>query len=253
MFLLEHLMQRASIRRYQKKEPTMEVVEKIVQAGQHAPFSSQLYSVLLSRNGSHPFGAPLLFTLCADIHKLERIMEERNWSIASNDLSLLLFALQDVLLAAGQMVIAGEALGLGSCFLGEAPYKAEKIRDTYDLPPRVFPIVQLVMGYPDEKPSPRPRYPLHFVLFEDQYPQFSHEQIQEAMEVMDEGYLKQNYYENLGTMIDLQGDKEETFTFDNYSWTEHIARKWGQWLQDEKELLRQLEICGFHIGKRSQE
>jgi hypothetical protein len=39
----------------------------------------QLGSVLLSRDaGRNVFGAPLLFTICVDIHRMEKIMELRD-------------------------------------------------------------------------------------------------------------------------------------------------------------------------------
>ncbi|MDD2717741.1 MAG: hypothetical protein PHW04_17780 [Candidatus Wallbacteria bacterium] len=43
---------------------------------------------------------------------------------------------------------------------------------------RVFPLVQLVMGYPDENPPVRPRYPLNFVLFEGKYPDITDAQLE---------------------------------------------------------------------------
>jgi hypothetical protein len=46
--------------------------------------------------------------------------------------------------------------------------------------------------------------------------------------------------------LEIEG-REETFTYDNYSWTEHMGRKWGQWLADPGELLEQLAACGFEI------
>ena len=70
---------------------------------------------------------------------------------------------------------------------------------------------------------------------------------------MDEGYLAQDYYHKLKAKIRLEGDREETFTYDNYSSTEHSCRKLGQWDPDPKELLEQFEKRGFYItGKRHQ-
>jgi len=242
------MLNRKSIRKYTDELPPNEVIRSIVRAGQQAPFASQLYSVLLSRKErGHPFGAPLLFTICVDFHKLELFMAKRNWKVVTNDLSLLLFGIQDASLMAENMVIAGESLGLGSCFLGSAPYRAEKIIRKYNLPKRVFPLVQLVMGYPAENPPPRPRYHMKFVLFEDEYPKLKDEQIKKAMKEMDEGYLAQDYYRNLNAKIPLEEDREETFTFDNYSWTEHISRKWGQWHTSPKKILEQIEKCGIYI------
>jgi FMN reductase (NADPH) len=246
--IIQAMLDRKSIRRYTKESPPNDVVASIVRAGQQAPFASQLYSLLLSRNRKKiPFGASLLFTICVDFHKLELVMSKRNWRLVTNDLSLLLFGIQDASLMVENMVIAAESLGLGSCFLGDTPYRAEEIIKEYKLPKRVFPLVQLVMGYPAESPPPRPRYPIEFVLFEDKYPEFSEEVLSTAMKQMDDGYRDQNYYRKANLKIPLEENRKETFTFDTYAWTEHISRKWGQWFSSPKDLLKQFEKCGFHI------
>lgn len=246
--MLEH----RSIRKYLGRVPSDEVVRTIVSAGQQAPFATQGYSVLLSRDRkNNPWHAPLLFTICVDFHKFEHIMAQRKWTLAMNDLALLVFGVQDAAYVAENMVIAGRSLGLGSCFLGSAMYRAGKIAEEYSLPERVFPLVQLTMGYPAEDPPPRPRYPLEFVLFEDKYPELSENTVLKAMRKMDEGYLAQDYYRKANYMIPLKGNRRETFTFDGYSWTEHISRKLGQWDRDPKTLLVQLEKRGFNIAGRT--
>jgi len=90
---------------------------------------------------------------------------------------------------------------------------------------------------------------MEFVLFEDEYPELSEEMISKAMTEMDEGYLAQDYYRKANYKIPLEGNREETFTFDNYGWTEHISRKWGQWLASPKDLLEQFAKCGFLLTK----
>ena len=245
--VIETMLKHRSVRKYTRQKPTDETIQTIVRAGQQAPFASQLYSVLLTRKKA-PFGAPLWFTICVDLYKLERFMKLRGWEVVTNDLSLLFFGIQDAAYMAENMVVAGESLGLFSCFLGAAPYQADKIARNFNLPPRVFPLVQLVMGYPAEQNPPRPRYPLSFTLFEDRYPELSDEQVTEAMQVMDEGYLAQDYYLKMKAKIRLENGKPETYSYKDYSWTEHISRKWGQWYESPQELLVQLEKRGFKIG-----
>ncbi len=246
--VIEQMLARKSIRKYTDREPTDEVVETIVRAGQQAPFAAQLGSVLLKRDrDSTPFRAPLLFTVCVDAHRLELIMAKRGWKTRTNDLSLLLFGIQDACYMAENMVMAAESLGMGSCFLGGTPYKADKVAERYRLPPRVFPLVELAMGYPAEDPPPRPRYPLFFHLFEDEYSDPDEAGLAEAMRVMDEGYLSQDYYRKANYMVPLQEGREETFTYDDYSWTEHMGRKWGQWLGSSDQLVTQLAARGFDV------
>ncbi|MCX6031568.1 MAG: nitroreductase family protein [Chloroflexi bacterium] len=244
--VIESMLNRKSVRKYSDQKPTDEVIETVVRAGQQAPFASQLCSLLLSRKKA-PFGAPLWFTFCVDMHRMELIMAKRGWTVVANDLSMLLFGIQDAALMAENMVIAAESLGMGSCFLGMTPYRAGRIQKQYNLPKRVFPLVELVMGYPAEEFPTRPRYPLEFTLFEDKYPELTDAMTENAMRVMDEGYLAQGYYRKQKAKIKLEVNREETFTYGDYSWTEHISRKWGQWLSDPKELLDQMEKCGFAI------
>jgi FMN reductase (NADPH) len=247
--VIQTMLNHRSVRKYTKQKPDDETIQAIVRAGQQAPFASQLYSVLLTRKKA-PFGAPLWFTICVDFYKLERFMKVRGWEVVTNDLSLLFFGIQDAAYMAQNMVVAGESLGLFSCFLGGTPYYADKVARDFKLPERVFPLVQLVMGYPAEEFPTRPRWPLWFTLFEDKYPEFSDEQVKKAMQVMDDGYLSQGYYVKQRAKIRLETDRKETFTYENYSWTEHISRKWGQWYEDPQELLDQLEQRGIHLTSR---
>jgi FMN reductase (NADPH) len=138
-------------------------------------------------------------------------MAKRNWNKVMNDLFLLILGIQDTSLLSENMVIAAESLGLGSCFIGDTPYYANEIIQNYKLPKRVFPLVQLVMGYPAEDPPIRPRYPLHFTLFESEYPRLEEDVIMNAMRVMDEGFLNQDYYRRHKAKIPLEVDREESY------------------------------------------
>lgn len=246
--VIETLMGHRSIREYEDKELEDEKIEKIVKAGRQAPFVSQMYSVIMERDKEDlPFGAPVRFTICVDINKLEKMMEKRDWEIVTNDITLLLFGIQDASYMAQNMVVAAESIGLGTCYLGSPIMTAKNLKEKYDLPDKVMPLVQLVIGYPAEDPPTRPRYPLDYVLFEDEYSELSDRDIEEAMETMDEGYLEEDYYRKLDAMISLTGGEDDEFTYDDYSWTEHISRKWGQWYEDEEKQAEILEACGFDI------
>ncbi|HHE37543.1 MAG TPA: hypothetical protein ENL20_03095 [Candidatus Cloacimonetes bacterium] len=246
--VIETLLNHKSIREYSEKEIPDGMIRTIVKAGQQAAFAYQSYSVLLSREKEkHPFKAPLYFIVCVDLNKIGKIMEKRNWQIATNDLSSFLFGIQDAAYFAQNMVIAAESLGLGTCYIGSVPYFADKIAKDFKLPKKVFPLVGITIGFPAENQPTRPRYPLDFVLFEDEYLKLDEKKIDEAMQEMDEGYLAQDYYKKANFMVKLIGERKETFTFENYSWTEHISRKLGQWDPSPEKILEQLKKCGFDL------
>jgi len=254
--VIDTLMNRRSVRKYKPEKPSREVIETIVRAGQQAPFASQLYSLIFSTEGKIAFDAPLWFLVCVDAHKLERFMQVRGWKVVTNDLTLLLLGMQDASYMAENMVAAAESLGLGSCFLGEGSMSASRVRrlvKKHRLPRRVLPMVELVMGYPDEDFPPRPRYPLEFTLFEGAYPELSDAAVAGAMKTMDEGYLAQRYYERLKARIRIESGAPETCTYETYGWTEHISRKWGQWSASPDELLNAFEECGFTFEREEKD
>lgn len=244
--VVDLLLKHRSIRKYEDKKVPDDIVETIVRAGQQAAFAYQAYSVLLSRKKEkHHFHAPLYFVICIDFHKIGKIMETKNWKVIMNDLSFMLLGMQDAAYMAQNMVIAAESLGLGTCYIGSVPYYADKIAERLKLPQKVFPLVGLTVGYPAENPPTRPRYPLEFVLFENEYPELDEDAINKAKKEMDDGYLSQDYYRKLNAKLGLIGNKEETYDYDTYSWTEHISRKLGQWEPSTNKLLEQLEKRGF--------
>jgi nitroreductase len=244
--VIDTMLAHRSVRTYTDETPSDEVVETIVRAGQQAPFAYQCYSVILSRDAEkNPFNAPLLFTVCVDLHKFEQIMEKRGWKRVSNDLFSVLFGVEDASYMAQNMVVAGRSLGLGSCFIGAPLGHPEPFVKKYKLPPKVYPIVQLAMGFPAEDTPTRPRYPLAFTLFEDEYPELTDGMIEEAMKTMDEGYINQDYYKSKNIMIPT--GEEETCTFETYGWTEHISRKLGLWAGSTDEQKEQMRKCGFEV------
>lgn len=247
--VIDVMMNRRSIRKYREDQPSDEVVETVVRAGQQAPFAMQMGSVLLSREiERNVFSAPLLFTICVDVYRMEKVMEKRGWKRKASDIYTLIFGIQDAAYMAENMVIAAESLGLGSCYIGAAPLMTKEIRELYDLPDRILPLVMLTMGYPAEDPPVKPRYPMGFHMFEGEYPRFCDDVISEAMEKMDSGYLSRDYYRKANLMIQLREGMEETFDFNSYSWTEHISRKLGLWGEEPEEILKNMKLCGFSIS-----
>ncbi|MDD8040729.1 MAG: nitroreductase family protein, partial [Thermotogota bacterium] len=238
--VIDTLMKRRSVRKFRKQIPDDETIETIVRVGQQAPFTSQLYSVIFGTEGDYGFGAPLWFLICIDAYKLERYMRLRHLEIEVDDLSLLLLGIQDASYLAENMVIAAESLGLGSCFLGEGsinPYRVRQLTRLLNLPPRVLPAIELVMGFPDEDRPIRPRYPLAFTLFENGYPELTDTEVIEAMSAMD----------------GAGSEKQTQFAADPSHWTEHIVRKWCQWSPSQEDLLEALSERGFHVGKPTDE
>lgn len=255
--LFEVINNRRSIRKFLDKEIDDETIKKILKAGFRAPFAYQCCSVVYTRNkekisklrrmGIYPT-TKLLVIFFIDFNRMDKMLKQRGHSYDFDDSFLLWLGVQDVALVSENVILAADALGLGSVLLGGAPIMVEQIIETFNLPPKVFPVVGLCLGYPDPNHlmDVKPRFPLKYSAFEDQYLDYSDEEITECMKAMDEGYITQGYYIKLGAKIPLR-KKEDTIDLEKYSWSEHISRKISQGMWSEISLLDILRKQGFDL------
>ena len=248
------------MRKFSDKTVPAEILTEILQTGIRAPFAAQLYSILYTRDKEKMKGlrigvystTPLLLIFCTDFRKIKSIIHSRGYKYDYDDLMLLWLAIQDAILVAENVILAAEAYGLGSVLLGAAPLQADKIQAAFKLPEEVFPVVALCLGYPEpetfEETDIRPRYPLKYTAFEDEYQDLSDGELKECMRAMDDGYLTQGYYMKLKAKIALEKG-EDKIGWDKYSWSEHQSRKYSQGIWYGERLLSILERFGFKLIK----
>ena len=203
---LKTIFNRKSIRKFKHQKVPREIIEQIVRAGQRAPTACKMQSysfiivsdtnkkreILLATVRHLPTRkfmaeAPLWIMICTDFARQLKLF--KLLGIKTNQL----FGggrpgVIDATLAAENMVLAAEALGLGSCFVGTVWTAPKRIAEILNLPKNVLPIVLLCIGYPNETPSLRPRWPLEAVLHENEY-------------VMPTEQLMREYYEKTNKQL----------------------------------------------------
>lgn len=249
---------RRSIRKFADKEVTKEVLKQILTAGFRAPFAAQLCSIVYTsdkekmkkfkRIGVYPT-TQVLMIFFIDYDRMEKIIKARGYENIFDDSMSLWLGIQDAALVIENVILAAEALGLGSVLLGAVPQRADTVSEVFNVPQRVFPVVGLCLGYPEPSVETeiRPRFPLKYSAFEDEYKSLDETEINECMKSMDEGYITQGYYIKNKAKIPLPKDAEDTIDYDEYSWSEHISRKhlrkgWG-----DKNLIDIIRAHGFKI------
>lgn len=77
-------------------------------------------------------------------------------------------ALQDTVIAAQNAAIAAEAVGLGSCYIGDIIENAEGVAQLLDLPPYTLPLSMLVLGTP-AKARPATPHPVENLVMPERY------------------------------------------------------------------------------------
>ncbi|ACZ32099.1 nitroreductase [Xylanimonas cellulosilytica DSM 15894] len=161
------------------------VLPTLVAAAQSAPSSSnlQLWSVVavtdaarkdriatVAGNQEHVREAPLLLVFVADTARAGVLGGDVELEGAQYLESTLVGAV-DAALAAQNAVVAAEALGLGTVYLGAVRNDVEAVAAELGLPPGAVPVVGLVVGHPDPARPARvkPRLPQSAVLHHDTY------------------------------------------------------------------------------------
>lgn len=112
-----------------------------------------------------------LFVFVADQHRNAWLRERAGADLAPLETAnLFLTAVEDVLLAAQNMVVAAESLGLGTCYLGSILGEPRRVISALRLPLRTFPVLGLLVGHPAQAPQLKPRLPLAVTTGVDAYP-----------------------------------------------------------------------------------
>ncbi|WP_047998647.1 NADPH-dependent oxidoreductase [Lactiplantibacillus herbarum] len=75
----------------------------------------------------------------------------------------------DTLLAAQNLVATAESMDLGTVILGSILNDPMQLIKLLNLPPLVFPICGVIVGYPDQQPQLKPRMPQDLMSFENTY------------------------------------------------------------------------------------
>ncbi|MEI7596040.1 MAG: nitroreductase family protein [Bacteroidota bacterium] len=189
---MKTILEHRTIRKYKSTPIDQTTLNIILEAGSRASTTGnmQVYSIVVTKDeelkkqlcGIH-FGqkmveqAPVVLTFCADFNRFNKWCKQRDAEPGyDNYLSFFTGAI-DALLAAQNVCIAAESLGLGICYLGTTTYQADKLVDLLKLPAGVVPVTTVVVGYPEETPGLTDRLPIRAVVHNEVYQDFSNEEI----------------------------------------------------------------------------
>lgn len=184
--VFETMLHRRSIRRYEFRQIEEGALQQILQAGLYAPSAGGRQGVIfavcqeqevnerlgkIKRANSHPRMAagnsyvsreqPSI----ADDPRLTNAFYDAPTVITMFAPKNFLFSAEDCALAAENMMLAADALGIGSCYIGQGwvafadPYGQEILKQ-WEIPSDHYAVMQLLLGYPregDKHPTAKPR------------------------------------------------------------------------------------------------
>ena len=203
---IKQLHARKSVRAFTDEPVSAQDELAILEAACQAPTAGnqQLYSIIVARSQQQKDAlakscdnqhfiakAPLVLVFCADVRRwYEAFVADATAEPREPGMGDALLAVVDATVAAQNAVVAAEALGLGSCYIGDILENAETQRDILSLPPYVMPACMLVIGHPKQqqlsRTKPR-RFELETVVFEDRYRTQEADEVTEAIAYKNEG------------------------------------------------------------------
>lgn len=222
---LATLLSHRSIRAYLSTPLPPGTLETLITGAQSASTSSNLqtWSVVavedanrkqqlseLAGNQAHIRTCPLFLVWLADLARLERIAKSRELPHEGLDyLEMFLMAAIDAALAAQNAVIAAESLGLGTVYIGALRNNPKGVARVLSLPPNVFAVFGLCVGYadPDVNVAIKPRLSQSVVLHRETY----------KLDELDEGVSSYNE-----VMKEFYNSQQMSIAGD---WSEHSSKR----------------------------
>lgn len=214
-------------------------------AGQRAPTSCgvQFYSFievddmrkrreiveLIGRNRALE-SAPTWIFVCCDAARPTMMFEVLKIDCYLGDVTRLIHSLIDASLAAENMIVAAESLGLGSVFTIYHWKALGEISRLLSLPVGVFPILLLCIGYPDETPPLRPRWSTNIVHHRNKYRLPTREAMLRDYARSNQSLARMDYF--IGDVCNLA-----------QHWQKKFLKK--QMVVREKKLRMELQRLGF--------
>jgi nitroreductase len=185
--VLETIINHRSVRGFLPDALPAGTLELLVAAAQSASTSSnlQLWSVVAIEEPSHKArlatlaggqqfirDAPLLLVWLADLARIDAIAAEHQQTVeGTHYLEEFIVGLVDAALAAQSALIAAESLGLGGVYIGAMRNLPEQVAEALKLPPHVFAVFGLSVGWPDPAKTTdiKPRLSQRVVLHRETY------------------------------------------------------------------------------------
>ncbi len=182
----ETLLQRRSIRRYEREDIPEEALALIYKAIQNTPtsYNGQQFSVidvsdqavkeqLYELTGQKQIKTCNRFLVfCSDYYKIKTIADAKGIEMPPfyDTLDGFTVGTVDAALAMMSALVAAESYGLGTCCVGYARTKdPEAIARILGLPQGVFVVCGLCLGVPRELPDLKPKEPLPLVIHQNRY------------------------------------------------------------------------------------
>jgi len=242
---IELLNNRVSVRAYSDEEVPEDLIDQVLKAAFRAPTSSniQSYSVIVVQDPAlreqlaavtggqkHVEAAPVFLAFCADLTRIEHVMNQRGHTLRDNNMEIGLVSSVDAALVGMSTYLAAESVGLKGVMIGAVRNDAVATARILGLPTGVYCVFGMCLGWPGEAPPQKPRMDYSTMVHYDRYGALrDNRDVAQSLDDYDAALAR--HYEDIG----------KPTTPD--SWSHDMDKKFDPQLRDN--LRRELKELGF--------
>ena len=249
-----------SIRHFTDEPVTDAQLEAIISTAQRASTSANLqsYSVIVVRdpekkgklaalcgNQAQIVNCPVFLAFCADLNRAKLLCDASGYDFKPRYIEHFLLAVVDATIFGQTALAAAEALGLGGCLIGAARNHPFEMGKLLELPPLVFVVFGMTLGFPSPRQTQalRPRLPLDGIVHQERYDASRWPAVHAAY---DTAMRDTGIYE--GRRVDLSsrvsGWKDNT-PEGAYGWIAHSSRRWIDPSAERRDVRPFIDHQGF--------
>lgn len=244
---IKNQLNHRSIRKFKNKKLTTDEVNLLIDVARHTATSNfrQSYSIIsitddnlkkqLSEIGKQKYIAESghLFVFVADQRRNTLITQEKGKEASvQGNAERFLSSFTDALIAAQNVVVAAESLGMGTVYLGSILNDNEKLIELLKLPKYVYPAIGLAVGWIDQDPMLKPRLPREIIHMENEYKDITN--VEEVLADYDQRVSKYYDLRNASKPID--------------KFTDLIANDMSKIVEKRGRTINALQQQGFFVN-----
>ena len=172
---IENLIKHVSVRDFKDETISENTKEELVKAAQSGSTSEfvQAFSIIeitdpdlrnqlsdITISSPHVKKADTFYIFVADLNRQATMLKQHDQSLDSiKNMESLLVATVDTTIAAQNMAVAAESMGLGICYIGSIRNNIKQVAKLLNLPKYTFPLFGMTIGVPKVLNQPKPRLP----------------------------------------------------------------------------------------------
>jgi len=170
---IENMLQHVSVRDFTDQPITSQKKESLIAAAQHGSTTEfvQAFSIIeitdqtlrnklsdITISSTHVKKADTFYVFVADLHRQANILRANNQSLDSiKNMEALLLSTIDTTIAAQNMAVAAESMGLGICYIGSLRNNISQVAELLKLPDFTIPLFGMTIGVTSSKNQLKPR------------------------------------------------------------------------------------------------